>query len=352
MNRNLTSYLIPKLEKFLEDDLKFKNYIKSHFKENNFRDFEDYLKNTSMKDYALYLEILVNYYKGFECSLSKEKKENIIISTIEEFSLETLSDFIFLNETLYSCLKQYMYTNPLQVLAYSDDFLSLIGNFISPYIQNNPGIIFVDYDDNVSFFLNSLSKKNYITLNLSFLKITFLQLLKLYKKDNFEFCVSIKNNKLTFSYGKSFYSCILVNKEDMNSIFNSFGYQNNKEKLQTVNMFYTKDMPYEFFIFYFSKIHRYTSDKYSVFQLWVVERYKDIMTIPYFKRIADEYSVGISVLMHSICPFTETFEYIQSLNPAINDKNKDSFAFSFTLWLYNKRGYYYSNNLQKQKRNY
>lgn len=348
MNKNLTSYLIPKLEKFLNDDLKLQKYLEHHFTASDLKGFEVYLQTTSNEDYELYSKVLISHNKEF-CN----RVENTIFNNINTFSIDTLESeplikFILSNKNLHKCLKKYLYKNPLRVLLYSDDFLSLIGSFISPHIQNNPGVIFVDSEDNVSFFLNNTSRTNYITLNLSFLRLALLELTRLYNYDVCDFHIKFNsNNKLTFYYGNSQYNCILVNKDDMNSIFNSFGYQNNKEKLQAVNMFYAKNISYEFFIFYFSRIHRYTSEKYSVFQLWVVEKYKNIMDIPYFRRIAEEYSVGVSVLLHSICPFPETFEYAENLNPLVTNKNKDSFAFSFALWLYNKRGYYYDNNLKK-----
>lgn len=347
MNKNLTSYLLPKLDKFLNNESNFRRYIIDNFKATDFKSFEDYLKNTSNENYELYSEILLKYHKGFESGFSKSDGTCITDMSVHEFSVDSLSKFIFSDKNLSLCLKKYVSQNPLSVLVYSDYFLSLIGNFISPHIQNNPGAIFVDNDENVSFFLNSVSQRNYITLNLSFLRICINSLLSMYTGDSCEFYVTIKNNKMTFSYGNSEYHCILVNKSDMDAIFNSFGYSNNKEKLQAVNIFYNKDVPYDFFIFYFSRIHRYTSERYSIFQMWVVERYESIMKIPYFKRIADEYSVGISVLMHSICPYEDTYEYIEKMNSSVNHKNKDSFAFSLALWLYNKRGYYYENNLKK-----
>lgn len=347
MNKNLTSYLIPKLERLLKDEYNFRKYVINNFKEKDFKDFEEYLKLTSNKDYELYSKTLIDYHKCFSCGSSNFDDSFITDSTIYQFSVESLSEFIFSNVNLDNCLKKYLKSNPLRVLADSDDFLSLIGNFISPHIQNNPGVIFVDDNDNVSFFLNNVSRTNYVTLNLSFLRICINNLLKIYKGDNCELNISIRNNKLTISYGSAEYQCILVEKNDMNSVFNIFGYSNNKEKLLAVNIFYDKDIPYEFFMFYFSRSHRYTSEKYSIFQMWVVEKYDGIMNIPYFRRLAEEYSVGISVLMHSICPFVDTFEYIEKLNPIVTDRNKDAFAFSFALWLYNKRGYYADNKLER-----
>lgn len=343
MNKNLTSYLIPKLDKFLNDEYKFKKYIVDYFKSNDFEKFEQYLKTTSDANYQLYSKTLIDYYKDLDCDLPKSTNDiitNILLN-------ESFSSFIFSNKDLVVCLKKYLRSNPLRALVHSDDFLSLLGNFISPHIQGCPGVIFVDDEDNVSLFLNNVSRNNYVSLNLSFLRICLNTLLKTYPGDNCELNLNIANNKLTISYGGAIYSCILVNKSDMNGVFESFGYANNKEKLLAVEIFYTKDISYEFFIFYFSKIHRYTSEKYSVFQMWVVEKYSHIMDVDYFRRIAEEYSVGISVLMHSICPFPDVYEFSEKLNPALNERNKDSFAFSLALWLYNKRGYYYDNKLTR-----
>lgn len=347
MNKNLTSYLTPKLDKFLDDDDKFRKYIVDCFKSSDFEKFEQYLKTTSDVNYQLYSENLAKYHKKFDCGYSNLNGECITDFSVNEFSVESLSGFIFSNKNLMVCLKKYLRGNPLSVLVHSDDFLSLVGNFISPHIQGCTGVIFVDIEDHVSFFLNNVSRNNYVSLNLSFLRICLNTLLKKYTGDNCALNLNIANNKLTLSYGGTEYSCILVNKRDMNGVFESFGYANNKEKLLAVDIFYTKDISYEFFIFYFSKIHRYTSEKYSVFQMWVVEKYSNIMDIDYFRRIAEEYSVGISVLMHSICPFADVYESSEQLNPALNERNKDSFAFSLALWLYNKRGYYYDNKLMR-----
>lgn len=350
MNKNLTSYLIPKLEKFLDDEYKLDKYLRDNFKAKDFKGFEEYLKVTSNEDYELYSKVVLDYSTGFNpefFNINKNLGEN---STNDKTEGKCLVKFIFSDKNLRLSLKRYLRLNPLSVLVHSDEFLCLIGNFVSPHIQNCPGVIFVDLDDNVSLFLNNTTRPGYISINLSFLKICINTLLNMYSGGSCELHMSINNNKLTMQYGSSIYNCILVNKNDMNGVFNSFGYANNKEKLLAVDIFYDKDISYEFFIFYFSRIHRYTSEKYSIFQMWVVEKYSSIMNIPYFKRIAEEYSVGISVLMHSICPFSETYEYAQQLNPVLNDKNRDSYAFSLALWLYNKRGYYYDNKIIKNKK--
>lgn len=338
MNKNLTRYLFSKLNNILEDESKLLDYIKYYFKEEDFIGFEQYLQNNFKETYDLYLESLTNFYKDFDFGSLNIDYSSINMFTINNFNLYALSKLIISNKDILEKLKEYLMINPLNVLINFEEFLSVISTSISPVIQSTTGVVFVDKDYNASLFLNNTSKNNYVSLNKAFLRICLKILAESFTSGDTNFSVSVRHNKLTFNYGDTTYNSILINKSDLNSVLKSFGFPTNEEKLVAINLFYNNNIPYDFLILYLSNINEFFSDRYPLLKLKILEKYRVLHSIPFFKRIEEQYSVGISILLYSICPFPETYEYILSINNNnFNKKINDSFIFSFALWFLDKK---------------
>lgn len=334
MEIDYSAYLEHLMRPLLKSDTKLQTYMESHYNEELFIEFINYINKFNFSIYSLSMKDIQNCCDFFSCGvdISQYSIEDFKVA-LNQLHLPTVIQLLFNNKNLIDAFKDYLKSNPLKTLRFAPYLYTGINKSINPYLNDYYKLIYIDNDF-----------KEYSSRDFSSIKkiIKTLALSSDYSANN-SLSIYITTNIITFNYKGTSINALLVNYNDEGFIENSFLYLYENEKSMILNSFFNKKIPYGLLVSYLFEMHKYITPKITTKtydekpQSWVIAKYKEIENNEYFKKLAENFSISFSVFVNSIYSRGNICDLFKESELIKITKSSDYLTFNLLNWLYLKK---------------
>lgn len=298
------------------DDIKFKKYIISIYSKNDIVSFTNYLSKYNSNEYSLLILLIKKYYTLFDCG-DITKSDNLVETAINELHLTNFYKILFMENSIINAFKNYLKLNPIKLLIKFPYFFKGIEDSLTPYIQDFHSILFnhpSSKDDSMFFFNIIKNNDNHISVSINKL---FLKTLLEYIADNSNtneennnLIIELNENIFTLSYGSMSIKAVFINSKDYINVFKIASFPHKIEKAMIIRSITDNLMPYEIGIAYLNHLNSYIEPMSEDILPSTLITFASISEVPYFKEIADMFSIPFAVFIHSIYPLDNLSEVL------------------------------------------